>query len=133
MPISMRIVLTPNPTDYVYIHFHPQRPETVVYVGRGSAGRAWSSACRSRSHRVWMLEWQALGYSPDQFVKVVARGLTPEQAMRRERQEIQFWQKKGHMLFNGQLNKDNIRPHGNRYFPEGPQRNTKRSRQNAKS
>lgn len=35
-----------------------------------------------------MLEWQALGYSPDQFVKVVARGLTPEQAMREARDSI---------------------------------------------
>jgi hypothetical protein len=71
-----------------------------------------------------MMEWQALGYSPDQFVKVVARGLTPQQSEEREKQEIDFWRTKGHLLFNRQLNEGNLRPHSNRYFPNGPERDT---------
>jgi hypothetical protein len=122
--ISRTIVLRPYPTDYVYLHFHPQRPDEIVYVGRGSGGRAWSCDDRSTAHQVWMLEWQSLGYSPDQFVKIVARGLTPQQAEKREKQEIAFWKAKG-LLLNLQLNKGNVRPHSNRYFPGGPKRATK--------
>lgn len=122
--ITRTVVLRPYPTDYVYLHFHPQRPDEIVYVGRGSGGRAWSSDGRSTAHQLWMMEWQGLGYSPDQFVKIAARGLTPEQAERRERQEIDFWLAKGHLLFNVQHNEGEIRPHSNRYFPDGPQRDT---------
>lgn len=71
-----------------------------------------------------MMEWQAQGYTPDQFVKIAARGLTPEQAEKREKQEIAFWLTKGHLLFNVQLNEGDVRPHSNRYFPDGPQRDT---------
>src|ERR1035441_3468914 len=59
--ISRSIVLRPYPTDYVYLHFHPQRPDEVVYVGRGSGGRAWLSDNRRTDHQVWMMEWQAQG------------------------------------------------------------------------
>src|ERR1700683_3381956 len=76
--ISRTIILRPYPTDYVYLHFHPQRPDEIVYVGRGSGGRAWSSDGRSTAHQLWMMEWQGLGYSPDQFVRIAARGLTPQ-------------------------------------------------------
>jgi hypothetical protein len=72
-----------------------------------------------------MLEWQALGYSPDQFVKVVFRGLTPEQAEKKEKEVIAFHKKRGELLFNDQWNADNIREHRNRFFPAGPQRDTK--------
>jgi hypothetical protein len=123
--VSHRIVLRPYPTDYVYIHFHPERPNEVVYVGRGSGCRAWCSDRRSKLHRLWMREWQAEGYSPDKFVRVEFDGLTPQQAEKREKQLIALYRKKGHLLFNGQLNKGNIRPHGNRFLPDGPQRDTK--------
>jgi len=76
--IHYSFVLRSNPTDYVYEHFHPQRITEVVYVGRGSDGRAWSSACRSHDHLVWIREWQALGYSPDRYVRIVSGGLTPQ-------------------------------------------------------
>lgn len=118
--------MTSNPTDYVYIHVHPQRTDEVVYVGRGSGGRAWSSACRSQAHLVWMREWQALGYSPDQYVRIVSRGLTPQQAEKREQQLLAFHRKRGDQLFNKQLYKGGTRQHQNRFHADGPRRDTER-------
>jgi hypothetical protein len=123
--ISHRIVLTQNPTDYVYVHVHPRRPAEVVYVGRGSAGRAWSFARRSHDHLVWLREWQALGYTADQWVRILHRGLTPQQADKKEKEAIAFHKKLGHQLFNDLLNKGKTRPHRNRSFPDGPLRDTK--------
>jgi hypothetical protein len=117
--------LTSNPTDYVYVHFNPQRPDTIVYVGRGSTSRAWSFADRSHDHLVWLREWQALGYTADQWVRILHRGLTPEQAEKKETEAIAFHKKLGHQLFNDQLNKGGKREHHNRFFPDGPQRDTK--------
>jgi hypothetical protein len=42
MPQQRVIRMQSYPTDYVYVHVHPQRPNEVVYVGRGSGSRAWS-------------------------------------------------------------------------------------------
>jgi hypothetical protein len=124
--IPHRIIMTSNPTDYVYVHVHPQRTDEVVYVGRGSDSRAWSSAHRSKAHLVWIREWQALGYSPDQYVRVVFRGLTPQRAVKKEEQLLAFHRKKGDQLFNKQRYKGGTRQHQNRFYPDGPRRDTKR-------
>lgn len=123
--IPYRIFMTSNPTDYVYVHVHPQRTNEVVYVGRGSDSRAWSSARRSKSHRVWIREWQALGYSPDQYVRVISRGLTPQQAVEKEQQLLAFHLKRDDQLFNKQLYKSGTRQHQNRFYSDGPRRDTK--------
>jgi hypothetical protein len=60
---------------------------------------------RSHDHLVWLREWQALGYTADQWVRVLHRGLTPQQAERKETEAIAFHKKQGHQLFNDQLNK----------------------------
>lgn len=116
--------LQPYPTDYVYVHFHPQRPEEVVYVGRGSGSRAWSIGGRkTQDHRVWLRQWAALGYSPDQWVRIVYRKLTPAQAKDRESKLIAEHVARGDRLFNIQgNNKELIRRHKDKFFPEGPQR-----------
>jgi hypothetical protein len=123
--ISRRIVMTSNPTDYVYVHVHPQRTDEVVYVGRGSDGRAWSSARRSKAHLVWIREWQARGYSPDQYVRIVSRGLTPQQAVKLEERLLAFHWEKGDQLFNKQSYKGRTRQHQNRFYADGPRRDTK--------
>jgi hypothetical protein len=71
-----------------------------------------------------MLELQARGITPDQFVKVVFRGLTPQKAEQKEKELIAH-HKPERLMFNTQFNKGNVRPHRNRSFPEGPQRDTK--------
>jgi hypothetical protein len=116
--------MQPYSTDYVYVHFHPQRVKEVVYVGRGSGSRAWSIGGRkTQDHRVWIREWAALGYSPDQWVRIVFRGLTPAQAIDQERKLIAWHVTRGDSLFNIQGNKKElVRRHKSKFFPEGPQR-----------
>ena len=95
--------LQPMPKHYVYIHFHPQHPDEencVVYVGVGTDRRAWSRRERSDDHSHWMRDWQDLGYTPDQFVKVVRRKMTKEQALKFERQLIKYYLTRGCSLFN---------------------------------
>jgi hypothetical protein len=116
--------MQPYSTDYVYVHVHPQRPNEVVYVGRGSGSRAWSIGGRkTQDHRVWLREWAAQGYSPDQWVRIVSRGLTPAKAIDQEKKLIAWHVNRRDSLFNIQGNKKElIRRHKNKFFPEGPQR-----------
>jgi hypothetical protein len=131
VPIQYAIRMQSYPTDYVYVHVHPQRPNEVVYVGRGSGSRAWSIGGRkTQDHRVWLREWAALGYSPDKWVRIVSPGrggLTPAQAVKMEKELIAFHVNRGDRLFNVQGNKKElIRRHRNKFYPEGPQRDSKR-------
>jgi len=129
MPRQLTIRMQSYPTDYVYVHVHPQRPDEVVYVGRGSGSRAWSIGGRkTQDHRVWLREWAALGYSPDKWVRIIEpTGLTPAQAIEKEKKLIAFHVNRGDSLFNAQGNKKElIRRHKNKFFPEGPQRDSKR-------
>lgn len=71
---------------YVYEHFDPRTGE-VRYVGKGTGGRAWSvarSGSRSLAHFEWLTEIQEHGFTPDQFVRVIARGLSNKEALRLE-------------------------------------------------
>jgi len=127
MVLEYKIVMTSNPTDYVYVHVHPKRTNEVVYIGRGSGSRAWSSAGRSKAHLVWIRGWEALGYSPDQYVRVIFRGLTPEQAVKKEKDLFAFHERnKREPLFNKLEYRYGNRQHQNRFYPNGPRRDTKR-------
>lgn len=138
MPTQYAIRMKSNPTDYVYVHVHPQHaqqrpndPSIVVYVGRGSGSRAWSIGGRkTQDHRVQLREWAAAGYSPDKWVRIVSPGkggLTPAQAIEMEKELIAFHVSRGDRLFNVKGNKKElIRRHKNKFFPEGRQRDSKR-------
>lgn len=128
MTIQYAIRMKSYPTDYVYVHVHPRQPNEVVYVGRGSGSRAWSIGGRkTQDHRVWLREWAALGYSPDQWVRIIHQGLTPAQAVEKEKALIAFHVERRDRLFNITGNKEElIRRHKNQFFPEGPQRDSKR-------
>lgn len=98
-----RIRLRPHPKHYVYVHFHPHHPgdeKHVVYVGKGVDSRAWSRYARQPGHRYWLRDWQNLGYTPGQFVKVVKRGMTEQQARRCEKSLITYYLRRGCSLFN---------------------------------
>jgi len=99
-----RIRLLPYPKHYVYIHFHPDHPDDpsyVMYVGKGTDDRAWSRrGTRSDDHWYQVRDWQNLGITPDQWVKIVRRKMTADQALRFEKQLIKFYLDKGASLFN---------------------------------
>jgi hypothetical protein len=128
MEISRTVVLTPYPKHYVYIHVHPQHPDDVnhvVYVGVGTDSRAWSRRERVKDHSHWMRDWQDLGYTPDQYVRVVARKLTKKQALEFEAKLIQWHLKKGCTLFND-TGKPNQTRHYQPFFPDVPKRRRKK-------
>lgn len=68
---------------YVYEHFDPFT-HVIVYVGTGTGGRAWSSTSRSSAHKAWLGTMARLGLTPDQFVRITARGLSAQAAFAAE-------------------------------------------------
>lgn len=72
---------------YVYLHTDPDTKE-VVYVGKGRNGRAWD-VTRSRNqhhkHQAWMKELCNKGYLPCDWVTILHRSLTEEQAFAMEK------------------------------------------------
>jgi hypothetical protein len=70
---------------YVYVHYDPAT-EDWVYIGHGKGSRAWyfnggeSNSARSVAHNTWCQAMCNLGYLPTEFVTVLERGLTKEQA-----------------------------------------------------
>lgn len=93
----------PYPKHYVYIHFHPKHPGDemyVVYVGKGVDSRAWNRYHRLADHRYWLRDWQDQGYTPDQFVEIVRRKMTEQEALGFEKQLIQHYLRRGCSLFN---------------------------------
>ena len=90
------------PTDYqafyyVYCHQHPVEG-SIVYVGMGQKGRAWSITNsggdnaaygnRSQNHYNWFLTLEANGHTLDEVVNIVAKGLTKREALDFERELI---------------------------------------------
>lgn len=79
--------MTSNPFPsiyYVYEHFHPETFE-IVYIGYGSKGRAWTCghkglSIRTEKHLNWIETLLEFGYTPDQFVRVLRRGLSKNDA-----------------------------------------------------
>jgi hypothetical protein len=70
---------------YVYQHVDPSTDE-VVYIGMGSAGRAWlvgetHSTARKKAHNKWADDLLNEGTTPDQFVEVLNRGLPKSEAL----------------------------------------------------
>jgi hypothetical protein len=69
---------------YVYKHICPKTKE-VVYVGYGSYGRAWNcgggkTPLRSQEHHEWMVGLLCEGFTPDQWIEIVKRNLSREEA-----------------------------------------------------
>lgn len=102
-------ILRPCPRWYVYVHYDPRRVrendprqiDHVVYVGKGTRARAWvDTRPSSPDHGRWLRDLQNDGFSPDQFVRIEKRRLTPDEALRLERQLIAFYRQNGALLFN---------------------------------
>lgn len=116
---TIQFAFHPYRRCYVYIHFHPERETEVVYVGKGTRGRAWDDARRCPDHRRWLRDWQNLGYAPDQFVKLVKRNLTSREAETEERKLIASYRNQGALLFNKSSNKKwPARTYNNKWMPD---------------
>lgn len=78
----------PFPTYYVYRHICPETQE-VLYVGRGSGGRAWQcgsekTVLRSKEHHAVLKQWLQKGYTPDMWVDIAYRGCSFEESVQLE-------------------------------------------------
>lgn len=75
---------------YVYTHHDPVTHE-LMYIGKGSGGRAWDVS-RNRSenplHQKWMLCLLENGYLPIDWTDIESKNLTNEEARKRELQLI---------------------------------------------
>lgn len=75
---------------YVYTHHDPETHE-LMYIGKGSGGRAWDvTRCRNENpgHQKWMICLLENGYIPTDWVSIESKNLTEEQARNRELQLI---------------------------------------------
>ena len=78
---------------YVYLHVDPDSGK-VVYVGKGTAGRAWSCGSstavpgkrgnRTKEHNAWISQLLARGYTPADFVRIKWQALDEPTARRIE-------------------------------------------------
>lgn len=79
------------PKYYVYWHIDPET-KSVVYVGHGCGHRAWLSTepFRDYMHAEYLGMLENTGFTPDEWVRIVQRNLTKEQACAIERNDIKF-------------------------------------------
>jgi hypothetical protein len=85
---------------YVYRHAHPITKE-LIYIGKGSKGRAWVYAqgmLRSKQHDLYLLDLTIKGYTADSWVEIIASQLTSEEAFTLETELI--WSSSPRPLFN---------------------------------
>ena len=82
---------------YVYIHMDPRNSQ-VVYVGKGTAARAWAKCNRSAEHKRWIAELKSLNLLP--IIKIAHILKDGKDALIREKILISFLLKTGHILFN---------------------------------
>jgi hypothetical protein len=124
----IRLVLSPYPRWYVYIHYDPRRVrkgepgqiDHVVYVGKGTRARAWiDTRLSSPDHRRWLRDLQTEGFAPDEFVRIEGRKLTSDQAIKAERGLIAFYRAQGVLLFNKEKGwSGRVRTYENKWMPD---------------
>ncbi len=78
-----------NKRYYVYRHVDPLTNE-IVYIGKGTGGRAWDTT-RNKSnsnpeHLQWMLDLQDQGYTPQDWVQIILSGLEEKEAFTKEKE-----------------------------------------------
>jgi hypothetical protein len=86
---------------YVYLHKDPTTGE-VVYVGKGKYGRAWDvTRCRTKNqdHQNWMKELCLRGFVPTDWVELLFKNLTENEAFQHEKE---YLHRKGTLKFNKQ-------------------------------
>ena len=84
-------------TFYVYEHWRLDRDEC-FYVGKGKGSRAYSVKDRNRHHKAICAKLSREGFAME--VRMVATGLSEEEAFSLERDRIKFWRDAGIDLVN---------------------------------
>ena len=97
--------MTTSGTYYVYEHWRLDRDEC-FYVGKGRGGRAYKMRDRNRFHTAITQKLQREGYAID--VKIVAFGLTEDEAFSLEKERISFWRAYGADLANATNGGDGV-------------------------
>ena len=69
--------------SYIYAHILPTTGE-VIYIGSGQQERAWSLYKRSDPHQSILNNIQRMGYSPSDYVVILAKGLVQKNAQEQE-------------------------------------------------
>lgn len=82
---------------YVYEHWRTDRQEC-FYVGKGKGNRAYAMSRRNKHHQAIVAKLHRTGYAVE--VKIVASGLSEEQAYSLEIERIAFWKDIGADLAN---------------------------------
>lgn len=82
---------------YIYLHIDPITSQ-VVYVGKGSSGRAWKFYNRSKKHLKWIEQLKLHNAVP--IVKIAHVFVKEKDALDREKILIAFLLNKGVKLFN---------------------------------
>ena len=89
--------MTSSGTYYVYEHWRLDRDEC-FYVGKGKGYRAYSRCNRNKFHKAICEKLKNIGSAFE--VRMVATGLTEEEAFNLEIERIQFWREAGADLAN---------------------------------
>ena len=84
-------------TFYVYEHWRLDRDEC-FYVGKGKGGRAYSMKDRNKHHRAICAKLNRIGSAFE--IKIVASGLSEQEAFVLECEQIAFWRNAGCDLTN---------------------------------
>lgn len=82
--------ITDSKYFYVYAHIEPGT-ETIVYVGKGCYGRAWDVTRNRNGHSAhldWMKKRSNEGYLPTDWVRILYKHLSEEEAFRLEKQVL---------------------------------------------
>lgn len=82
---------------YVYEHWRLDRDEC-FYVGKGKGNRAYLTKNRNRHHKAICAKLKRIGSAFE--IRIVASGLSEEEAFRLERERIAFWRGMGCDLTN---------------------------------
>lgn len=82
---------------YVYEHWRPDRNEC-FYVGKGKGNRAHNMCSRSAWHKFLQRKLSSLGTAVE--VRIIAEGLSEEDAFTKEIERIAFWKNDGADLVN---------------------------------
>lgn len=80
--------MSKNNIFYVYEHWRLDRDEC-FYVGKGHGNRAYKLAGRNLHHRGIVAKLRRIGSAVE--IKIVAAGLSEEEAFNLEKTRIQFW------------------------------------------
>ncbi|WEM05513.1 hypothetical protein HJJEPNFP_00013 [Ralstonia phage BOESR1] len=85
---------------YVYVHILPETGE-ILYVGMGAGERAWTRQSRKGPHKQILKNLDHMGYTADDYVLVVAKGLQRGEAQELEDQLLQKMQPILNQRFKG--------------------------------